>query len=74
MNARVNLLLDEALQLPPEERSAMVLALLDSLDVDDEVTAVRAWADEIRRRKTDLQSGAATAIPWSEAQARLRAL
>ena len=74
MNARVNLLLDEALQLPPEERTAMVLALLDSLDVDDEVTAVRAWADEIRRRKADLKSGAATAIPWSEAQARLSAL
>ncbi len=74
MNARIDHLIDEALQLAPDERSAMVVALLDSLDGDDEASVAKAWAEEIRRRKVDLHSGAATASPWSEARARLSAL
>ena len=35
MNARVDHLLDEALALWPDERSALVVALLDSLDGED---------------------------------------
>ena len=74
MNARVAHLIDEALQLDPEERSAMVLALLESLDDGDAASAATAWADEIRRRKADLRAGAAVASPWPEARARLSAL
>ena len=74
MNARVDHLIDEALRLAPDERSAMVVALLDSLDGDDAASTAKAWADEIRRRKADLRSGAATASPWPEARARLNAL
>ena len=67
-------LIDEALALVPQERSALVLALLDSLDGDDEIAVAGAWANEIRRRKADLRSGAAKAVPWDEARARLLAL
>jgi len=74
MNARVDHLLDEALALEPDERSALVVALLDSLDVEDEATITKAWSDEIRRRKDELRSGAASAVPWAEARARLTAL
>ena len=77
MNARVDHLLDEALALEPDERSALVVALLDSLDSldgEEETTVTKAWADEIRRRKEELRSGAAFAIPWAEARARLTAL
>lgn len=74
MNARVDHLIDEALALPPQERSAVALALLDSLGGEDEATVSRAWADEIRRRKDELRSGAVRAVPWDEAKARLRAL
>jgi len=74
MNARVDHLIDEALALAPDERSAVVLALLDSLDGDDEAAVTTAWAEEIRRRKSDLRSGAAHAVPWAEARARLNAL
>ena len=74
MNARVDHLLDEALALEPDERSALVVALLDSLDGEDEATVTRAWADEIRRREDELRSGAASAVPWAEARARLTAL
>lgn len=74
MNARVDHLIDEALALAPDERSAVVLALLDSLDGEDEATVAKAWADEIRRRKSELRSGAAQAVPWDQAKARLNAL
>lgn len=74
MNARVDHLIDQALQLSPDERSALAVAMLDSLDGNDEATVAKAWADEIRRRKIDLKSGAAKAVPWDEARTRLSSL
>jgi putative addiction module component (TIGR02574 family) len=71
MNARVDHLIDEALALDPSERSAVVIALLDSLDGDDEASVAKAWLDEIRRRKHDLRSGVTQAVPWFEARDRL---
>lgn len=74
MNARVEHLIDEALALAPDERSAVVVALLESLDGEDEAVIAKAWADEIRQRKDALRSGANQAIPWADARARLAAL
>jgi putative addiction module component (TIGR02574 family) len=74
MNARVDHLIDEALALAPEERSAVVLALLDSLPGGDEAAVDEAWAEEIRRRREELRSGATKAAPWAQAKARLSAL
>ncbi len=67
-------LIDEALALDPGERSAVVVALIDSLDGEDEASVAKAWAEEIRQRKHDLLSGASQAIPWAQARARLGAL
>lgn len=74
MNARVDHLIDEALALDASERSAVVIALLDSLDGEDETTVAQAWANEIRQRKNDLRSGADQAVPWLDARDRLSAL
>lgn len=74
MNAHLDHIIDEALALVPQERSAVVLALLDSLDGDDEPSVTVAWAQEIRRRKDELRSEATKAVPWAEARARLNAL
>ena len=74
MNARVDHLIDEALALAPDERSAVVIALLDSLDGEDEAAIGKAWADEIRQRRNELRSGAAQAVPWAQARARLNDL
>jgi putative addiction module component (TIGR02574 family) len=71
MNARVDHIIDEALALAPDERSAVVLTLLDSLDGTDEASAARAWAEEIRLRKDELRSGAVQPLPWAEVRARL---
>ena len=74
MNARIDHLIDEALLLAPDERSAVVLALLDSLDGEDEATVAESWANEIRQRKSELRSGAAKPVPLAEARSRLSAL
>ena len=74
MNARVDHLIDEALALDPSERSAVVVALIDSLDGKDEASVAKAWAEEIRQRKNDLISGASQATPWAQARARLGTL
>ena len=74
MSPHVDHIIDEALALPPQERSAVALALLDSLGGEDDETVSRAWVDEIRRRREELRSGAAQTIPWEEAKARLSAL
>jgi putative addiction module component (TIGR02574 family) len=61
-------LLQEALKLSPEARAALAASLLESLDaeVDEDVEA--AWANEIAKRIRDLDSGAVTPVPWSEAR------
>lgn len=74
MNTHLDHVIDEALALIPKERSALVLALLDSLEGYDEPAAAQAWAEEIRQRKSDLQSGSIKAVPWNEARVRLLAL
>lgn len=71
MNARVDHLLDELLGLPAEERSAVAAAIIDSLEGSDDASVSQAWQAELRRRREALRSGAVTAVPWSEARARL---
>lgn len=43
MNARVDHLLHEALELPDDERSALVVALLDSLEGSADPSISEAW-------------------------------
>jgi putative addiction module component (TIGR02574 family) len=65
-------LLQEALRLPAEARAALAAELIDSLeDVKPEEGAEAAWAEEIRRRLTEVDAGKVTPIPWPEAHARL---
>ena len=71
MNARVDHLLDEVLDLPPDERSAVAMALIDSLEAGDRRVVSEAWRAELLLRRERLRTGATKAIPWSEAQARI---
>ena len=70
MNARVDLLLEEALDLLPEERSAVAMALIDSLEGSDDRVISEAWRAELRQRRERLRSGSAKATPWAETRAR----
>jgi putative addiction module component (TIGR02574 family) len=74
MNARVDHLLDEVLRLPAEERSALAVALLDSLETSDDGALKDAWRAEIRRRRDDLRSGAVRAESWDQVRQRLGTL
>ena len=74
MNARIDHLLDEALLLPTDQRSALVVALLDSIEGSDDPSVSDAWRAEILRRKAGLRDGSIRALPWAEAKTRLDAL
>ena len=74
MNARIVHLLDEALFLSTDDRSALVVALLDSLEGSDDACVSDAWRQEIRRRRAGLRDGTIVPVPWAEAKARLTAL
>lgn len=74
MTARIDHLLDEALELPTEERSALVAALLDSLDGDPDDSSAEAWREELRRRRKALRAGTVTAVPWADVKVRLNSL
>jgi putative addiction module component (TIGR02574 family) len=74
MNARVDNLLDEALALPTDERSALVTALLDSLEGSDTAVIADLWRQELRKRQAALRAGAVKPVPWAEAKNRLNAL
>lgn len=73
MNARVDHLLDEVLALPIDERSAVAVALLDSLEESDPDVVSDAWRDEVRRRRDELRAGKVHPIPWADAKRRFRA-
>lgn len=66
--------LEEALTLPPEERADLAATLIDSLDEKEEEAVDEAWAREIHRRMSEVDSGAVKTIPWSEARKRILAL
>jgi len=74
MNARVDQLLADALELPADERSALVVALLDSLEGSTDAAISEAWRKELQLRKQALREGTLKAVPWAEARARLSAL
>lgn len=74
MNTRVHQLLHEVLSLSEEERSAVAVALVDSLEGagDDQVSD--AWKQELLQRREAYRSGASKASPWAAARARMSAL
>ncbi|HMV64201.1 MAG TPA: addiction module protein [Rhodocyclaceae bacterium] len=74
MNTHVDRILDEALGLPPDERSALTVALLDSLEGSDDASITDAWREEIKARQAALRAGIVKPVSWADAKARLRAL
>jgi putative addiction module component (TIGR02574 family) len=71
MNARADHLLDEVLELPADERSAVAIALIDSLEAADTRAISEAWRAELLLRRERLRTGTTPASPWMEARARM---
>lgn len=74
MNARVDHILDEALALPADERSAVAVALFDSLESANPDAVSEAWRAEVKRRRDEWRAGNVRAIPWAEVKQRFRSL
>jgi putative addiction module component (TIGR02574 family) len=66
-------LLQKALSLPGEERTALVRTLIESLEEASDPGAERAWDEEIARRIQDLDSGKAKTASWEEVRQRISA-
>ena len=66
-------LLLEALRLPEEQRAALAGELIDSLDSEVDPDAEAAWSVEIRARVSQIESGQAKTVAWSEARRRIHA-
>jgi putative addiction module component (TIGR02574 family) len=71
MASTVELLEAEALQLSPSDRARLVERLIASLHADPDVE--EAWAAEVERRNTEIESGKVSLIAGSEALAELKA-
>jgi len=66
-------LIDEAIELPVEQRILMVDSLLRTLNpVDDDIEA--AWVAVAERRREELRSGCVQGIPAEEVFAEARRL
>lgn len=74
VNSHVDHRLGEVLRLSAEERSAVVAALIDSLEGTEDRSVSDAWRRELLRRREALRTGATQAVPWAEARVRLAAL
>ena len=74
MTEEASAILKKALALPPEARAAIADSLLESLEPsppDDGIE--QAWAEEIKRRLEDVDSGRVQLIPYEEVRRRLLA-
>ena len=75
VNARIHHLLDEMLALEQSERSALLLALLDSHeDVEPNAQVLETWKKVGLERLAALESGTSQAVPWTQAKERFLAL
>lgn len=72
MAVTFDVLAQDALVLPPDQRIALAHCLLSSVEPDVDPEAEDAWEQEIVRRITELDAGDVKSIPASEVFARLR--
>lgn len=70
MTASTQKILDEALNLPKEEREILVQALAESLDLSPAELSPE-WQREISDRIAQIERGDVKTVPWAEVQARV---
>ena len=62
----------ELAELSPEQRAKLALALVESLEPEDEGDIAEAWRVEAERRYERFKRGEVQAIPGDEVFARIR--
>jgi len=68
MSPTAKQLLDDAIKLPPSERSALISQLIESLDELPQDDVQSAWDEEIAERLEQLRTGRVSPVPWDEAR------
>jgi putative addiction module component (TIGR02574 family) len=71
MNDHIRRILNEALELPEDDRAELAASLLESLDHGQDDNVREAWDDEIERRIAEIDRGDVKLLTWSEARPRL---
>lgn len=69
--SRVEEVLQQALQLPIEERARIAAELLASVDGAPDPDAAAAWATEIERRARRALAGQSTGTDWDVVKKRV---
>jgi putative addiction module component (TIGR02574 family) len=69
VNGRAKKLLDEVLELPPEERAAFAAKLLETLEAAPDERTDEEWAREIDRRSAEALDPAWRGRTWEEVRA-----
>ena len=69
MSTRADILINEALQLPVEERALLIDRLIASLDIAPEIE--EAWAAEVERRNAEIEDGTVQLLSGPETVDRL---
>jgi putative addiction module component (TIGR02574 family) len=73
MSRDAQTVLQEALNLPDEERAQIAGALLESLEPTPEAEVETAWRQEVAARVARLESGKVEMTPWGEIRDRFLA-
>jgi putative addiction module component (TIGR02574 family) len=71
MTRKKELLLDEALRLPEEDRADLAVKLIESLDGDPDNDVDTIWPHEIERRCAAVDAGDAETSDWEEVRSRI---
>lgn len=72
MIATLDMVAQDALVLPPDQRLLLARRLLDSVELDPEPGAEAAWQEEIVQRIDRYRAGESKSVPAGEVFARLR--
>lgn len=65
--------LQQALDLPTEDRLAVATELLNSVEGPEDPEWAEAWSKELQKRLREVESGAVKTVPWADVKARVAA-
>ena len=71
MTQKSQVVLEEALKLPPNEWAEVVEQLIASLEEAPDTDVEQAWQEEVQRRLQQIERREVKTIPWEEVQRRL---
>lgn len=71
--ANVAQVLQQALDLPAEDRLAVATELFNSVEGPEDEEWAEAWSKELKKRLQEVESGAVQTVPWEDVKARVAA-